>query len=127
MKSTKNATMVNMSDLRELQKKIVSFRDARDWKQYHNPKDVAISLCLEASELLEHFQWKNLEEVQKYLELKKDEVSDELMDILYWVLLLAHDLSIDIPIAFDRKMKKNEEKYPVEKVKGRHNKYTDYQ
>ena len=115
-----------MSDLRELQNKVIEFRDARDWKQYHNPKDVAISLSLEASELLEHFQWKNPDEVKQYLKANKDYVSDELMDILYWVLLLANDLSIDIPGAFERKLKKNETKYPVEKAKGQHKKYTEY-
>lgn len=115
-----------MSDIEELQKRIIAFRDARDWKQFHNPKDVAISLVLEAGELLEHFQWKTPDEIQKHIETHKDEVSDELIDVLYWVLLLANDLDVDIEKEFARKMKKNDAKYPVEKSKGQHNKYTDY-
>ena len=114
-----------MSDLRELQQKIIEFRDARDWEQFHNPKDVAISLVLEAGELLEHFQWKNKKEVDKHVRENIDDVSDELSDVLYWVLLLAHDLKIDLPAALNKKMQKNAEKYPVKKAKGNHKKYTD--
>lgn len=114
-----------MSDLRELQQKIIEFRDARDWEQFHNPKDVAISLVLEAGELLEHFQWKDLSETKQHLSKNIDEVSNELADVLYWVLLMAHDLNIDLPSALNKKMKNNETKYPVEKAKGSHKKYTD--
>lgn len=114
-----------MSELGDLQTKIVAFRDARDWKQFHNPKDMVISLVLEASELLEHFQWKTPQEVDIHLRENGEDVSDELVDVLYWVLLIAHDLKIDIPISLARKLAKNEAKYPVEKAKGSHKKYTD--
>jgi len=114
-----------MSDLRELQKKVIAFRDARDWKQFHNPKDVAISLLLEASELLEHFQWKNNEEASEHVSKSREAVGDELADVLYWVLLLSHDLKIDVAKALKSKIKKNEQKYPVDKAKGRHQKYTE--
>ncbi|MEI6190737.1 MAG: nucleotide pyrophosphohydrolase [bacterium] len=107
----------------ELTKRIVDFRDARDWKQFHNPKDLAISLSLEASEVLEHFQWKNKEEMEKYIISDKEHIADELADVLYWVLLMSHDLNIDVLEALDRKQTKNEEKYPVEKAKGKHTKY----
>lgn len=116
-----------MSDIAGLQKKIVTFRDARDWKQFHNPKDMAISLCLEAAELLEHFQWKSPDEIKSHLSEKHNDVSDELVDVLYWVLLIAHDLDVDLQKEFERKMKENERKYPIEKAQGKHNKYTDYQ
>jgi dCTP diphosphatase len=99
---------MTMSDLAKLQERIVAFRDARDWKQFHNPKDLSISLLLEAAEVLEHFQWKTLEEQTKHVTEKKQEVSEELADTLYWVLLLAH-----------------ESKYPVEKARGNHKKYTE--
>ena len=69
----------------------MAFRDARDWKQFHNPKDMAISLSLEASEVLEHFQWKSNDQMEEHLIVKKDEVADELADVLYWVLLMGHD------------------------------------
>lgn len=114
-----------MSDLEELQKKITEFRDARDWKQFHNPKDVAISLSLEAAEVLEHFQWKSAEEMQKHLSENKEKVADELADVLYWVLLMSIDFEIDLVKEFNRKMEKNAKKYPVEKAKGTHKKYTE--
>ncbi|OGR43841.1 MAG: nucleotide pyrophosphohydrolase [Elusimicrobia bacterium GWA2_61_42] len=113
-----------MKTINDLTKKIIAFRDARDWKQFHNPKDVAISLALEAAELLEHFQWKNPEEIARHVKARKLEVSEELADVLYWVLLLAHDLDIDLGSAAEKKLLKNAKKYPVAKSKGRHTKYT---
>jgi NTP pyrophosphatase (non-canonical NTP hydrolase) len=114
-----------MTDLADLQSRIIAFRDEREWEQFHNPKDLAISLLLEASEFLEHFQWRSPEEMKKHLATRQNEVNEELVDVLYWVLLIAHDLKIDIPKEFDRKMKQNEAKYPVEKAKNRHTKYTE--
>ncbi len=111
----------------EMLKRITEFVRARDWEQFHNPKDTAISLCLEASEVLEHFQWKSPEEIDKYIKEHKAEIGEELIDVLYWVLLMSHYLSIDLPKAFDEKMKQNEHKYPVQKAKGKHAKYTAYQ
>ncbi len=115
-----------MSDIKELTDIIVKHIKARDWDQFHNPKDLAISLQLEASEVLEHFQWKNEEEIKEHVKNKKDEMGEELADTLYWVLLLSNKLNIDIKKAFKKKMVKNEKKYPVDKSKGKHNKYTDY-
>jgi len=112
-----------MQNLEELTQRIVAFRDARDWKQFHNPKDCAISLSLEASEVLEHFQWKNKEEIEEYIKTSKDDIGEELADVLSWVLLMSHDLNIDILDMSERKMRKNEEKYSVEKAKGKHTKY----
>lgn len=117
-----NQSMGNVERLQEL---IIQFRDARDWKQFHNPKDLAISLALEATEVLEHFQWKNKEEVEEYTESRKADIGEELADVLFWALLLSHDLEIDIEDAFIKKMEKNEAKYPIEKSKGRHAKYTE--
>lgn len=107
----------------KLQDSVVKFRDARDWKQFHNPKDTSLSLVLEAAELMEHFQWKNAEEIEAYLKTNKGDVAEEVSDVLYWVLLIAHDLDIDLPKAFKAKLKKNDEKYPVAKSRGRHTKY----
>lgn len=114
-----------MADFKKLQQRVIKFRDARNWEQFHNPKDTAISLVLEATEFLEHFQWKSTEEIEKHLKEKHDEVSDELVDVLYWILLIAHDLEIDIEKEFERKMQKNEAKYPVKKAKNKHTKYTE--
>jgi NTP pyrophosphatase (non-canonical NTP hydrolase) len=112
-----------MNELEEITKAIIKFRDKRDWKQFHNPKDCAISLSLEASEVLEHFQWKSKEEMEKYAIDKKDEIGEELADVLYWVLLMSHDLKINVLDALGKKIKKNEAKYPVGKAKGKHTKY----
>ena len=113
-----------MKSLNELTKRIITFRNARNWKQFHNPKDIALSLVLEASEVMEHFQWKSKEEMEKYVVTNKSDIGEELADVLYWVLLMSNDLNIDILDALEKKMKKNEEKYPIEKSKGRHTKYT---
>lgn len=112
-----------MDSIKRLTQKIVEFRDNRDWKQFHNPKDVALSLVLEATEVLEHFQWKNREDVDRYIETNKEEISEELADVLYWVLLMSHDLGIDIEKSLDRKLDINDKKYPVEKAKGSSKKY----
>lgn len=112
-----------MSNIKKLTEKIKKFRDEREWKQFHNPKDVALSLILEAAELLELFQWKNQKEIEKYIKTNKEEIGDELADILYWILLMCNDLKINISKALEKKIKKNEKKYPVEKARGKHTKY----
>lgn len=112
-----------MKNIKDFTKRIVSFRDARDWKQFHNPKDLALSLVLEATEVMEHFQWKNKEEMEEHLKTHKEDVADELADTLYWILLMGNDFNIDVLDALNNKLKKIEEKYPVEKAKGRHTKY----
>lgn len=114
-----------MKSISTLTKKIISFRDDRDWKQFHNPKDISLSLVLEATEVMEHFQWKNKEEIEKYIKSKKDDIADELADVMYWVLLMSHDLNIDITKSVEKKLKKNEDKYPVDKAKGNAKKYTE--
>lgn len=114
-----------MGELNELQDLIIKFRDDRDWKQFHNPKDLAISLVLESTEFLEHFQWKNEKEIKEHLKNRKEDVSEELADVLYWVLLIAYDLNIDLDRALVKKMAKNQAKYPVEKSRGKHTKYTE--
>ena len=114
---------MGMKNIDEFIKKIIEFRDARDWKQFHNPKDVALSLVLEANEVMEHFQWKNNEEIEVYVKDNKDKIGEELADVLYWILLMSSDLKIDILDALEKKMLKNEDKYPVGKAKGKHTKY----
>lgn len=111
--------------LEEYTERIIAYRDARDWKQFHNPKDVAISLVLEATEVLEHFHWKTKEEMEEYVKQHKEEIGEELADVLHNILLMSHDLGIDVLAASAKKMDKNEAKYPVEKAKGNHTKYTE--
>lgn len=112
-------------NLDDLQKIVIKFRDERDWKQFHNTKDCAISLSLEAAELLEHFQWKNGQDITEHLAHHKEDVADEMSDIFYWLLLISHDNDIDLGKALISKMKKNVKKYPVDKAKGTKRKYTE--
>lgn len=112
-----------MSDFQLFTSKIIKFRNDRDWKKFHKPKDLAISLMLEAAEVAEHFQWRSHEELDEYISSHKDEIGEELADVLYWILLMSHDLNIDLPKSLEEKMKKNEIKYPVAKAKGKHTKY----
>lgn len=116
---------MTMRTLDRLQTRAVAFRDEREWRQFHNPKDMALSLVLEAAELLELTQWKNGDELNQALKARADSVGDELADVLYWVLLIAHDQGIDVAEAFERKLSKNEAKYPVDKARGSAQKYTD--
>lgn len=113
-----------MNSIQALTNSILKFRDERDWKQFHNPKDVALSLVLESAELLEHFQWKNEQDIAEYATNNKGEIGKELADVLYWVLLMPHDLGIDIADALQNKLAENAEKYPVAKAKGSNKKYT---
>lgn len=114
-----------MNEFDELTEIINKHRDARDWRQFHQPKDLAISLALEAGEVLELFQWKGDEEAQEFIAKNKERLGEELADVLYWTLTLAHDAGIDLKEAFHRKMLINEKKYPVEKARGRKEKYTE--
>lgn len=114
-----------MNPIKRLTKEIITFRNRRKWKQFHNPKDVSLSLVLEAAEVLEHFQWKNADEMKAHVKKNKAAIGEELADVLYWVLLLSHDLNIDIEKALDTKLKINNAKYPVDKARGKHAKYTE--
>lgn len=114
-----------MSDIKKLTQLVIKFRDERDWKQFHGPKDLAIGLMLEVGELAEHFQWKNRQEIKTYLKKHKNDVAEEVADVLYWILIISHDLKIDLKKSFEQKMIKNTKKYPVSKSKGKHTKYTE--
>lgn len=102
--------------------KVIQFRDARNWRQFHNPKDLAISLSLEASELLEVFQWSG-EDLT--CEGKMDKIREELADVLSYCILMADAYSLDLDEIVQAKVKKNAEKYPVEKAYGNKAKYTE--
>jgi NTP pyrophosphatase (non-canonical NTP hydrolase) len=112
-----------MSEISDLVARIKKFRDDRDWMQFHDPKNMAISIVIEAAELLENFQWKSKEEVEQYAEQHRDEIEEEIADIAIYLFELADNLGIDLPDAMNRKLQKNAEKYPVEKARGKHTKY----
>lgn len=102
--------------------KVLKFRDDRDWKQFHNPKDLAISISLEAAELLEVFQW-SAEDVM--CENKIDKIREELADVVNYCILMADSCGLDLDEIVQEKVKLNSEKYPVEKAFGSKEKYTE--
>ena len=112
-----------MDDIKKITEKIKKFRDERDWMKFHDPKNMAVSIILEASELLEHFQWKTTEEVEKYAKQNHAEIKDEIADIALYLFELADNLDISLISAMEDKLKKNAMRYPVEKARGRHTKY----
>jgi NTP pyrophosphatase (non-canonical NTP hydrolase) len=101
----------DQTTVEELKKKVHAFREERGWRG-EDPKDIALSLVLEATELLEHFQWKSGEEVKSEARLYGP-ICDELADVLWWVLVMAENLGIDLSHAFERKTEKNDKKYPA--------------
>ena len=112
-------------DLKAIQNSIREFRDDRDWMQFHNPKNLAISIALEAAELLEHFQWKSFDESESHAVSARDEIADEIADVSVYLIELADNLGIDLEQAILRKLEKNSTKYPAEKAKGNAKKYTE--
>ena len=111
--------------LDHLTKQIVAFREARDWKRFHSPRNLATSISIEAAELLELFQWSSDATMADDLEARKPDVERELADILIYCLLLAEDAGIDPAVAIRAKLAENEEKYPAEKARGSRVKYTE--
>jgi len=113
--------------LDDLLRRVLAFRDEREWKPFHNPKDLAISVTLEAAELLEHFQWKTPAEVRAHLADpgNHEEVGDEMADILCLLLSLSDAAGVDLHEAVVRKLGKAARKYPVEKCRGSARKYTE--
>ena len=105
--------------------RIRKFRDDRDWKQFHNPKDLAVSISIEAAELLELFQWKDAEESARFAADNRERVSEEIADVAIYLIELADIAGIDLAQAIDAKLEKNAKKYPVEKSRGISTKYTD--
>lgn len=110
---------INKSDIQEIMEQIVSFTEERDWDQFHNGKDLALALSIEASELNEAFLWKNTKEVNI------DKIKEELADILNYAFLIAHKYDLNIKEIILAKLAKNAEKYPINKAKGNAKKYTD--
>jgi NTP pyrophosphatase (non-canonical NTP hydrolase) len=113
------------NDIENILNKIKTFRDERDWMQFHDPKNMAISIILEASELLEHFQWKTKAEAEEYIKKNRVKVEEEIADIALYLFELADNLDIDLLKAMERKIKENARKYPVGKSKGSAKKYRE--
>ena len=113
--------------IKELKEKVKEFCDKRDWDQFHNAKELAVALSIEAGELLEHFRWKTAEEVKERMEdpKKREEIQDEMADVLYFLVRIAQIYDIDLSEALEKKMDKNDKKYPVDKFKGSSKKYNE--
>ncbi len=107
----------------ETLKKLIEFRKVRDWEQFHTFKNLAVSISLEAAELLEHVQWIPDNMVLSVVTKSLDEVSAEMADIAIYLTYMAHDLGVDLDQAVQKKLFANETKYPVEKSKGSSVKY----
>ncbi len=112
------------NDIHDLQKRIIAFRDARDWGQYHQPKELAISLAIEAAELMEKFQW-HKGGTKEYQDEHREEIGEELADVFIYALNLAHQMGFDVKAIVEDKLRKSGLKYPVEKAKGSDKKYTE--
>lgn len=119
--------MDDKTNISVLKKKVKNFCDLRDWDQYHNAKEIAIGIITESSELLEHFRFKSEEEMEKMFKdpKKREQISEEVADVFYFLLRFAQMNNIDLTTEFNKKMEKNEKKYPVEKSKGSNKKYTE--
>jgi NTP pyrophosphatase (non-canonical NTP hydrolase) len=111
-----------MSDFDFLISELEKFRDARDWKQFHTSKDLAVAIAIEAAELNELFLWKTVEESEK---VNRDKLREELADVLAYTLMLAGKHGFDIKEIVLEKIRKNNEKYPVDKSKGSAKKYNE--
>src|SRR2546421_11426784 len=114
---------MHQTTLKDLTDLALKFRDERDWKQFHSPKELTIQVMLEAAELLELMQWRNGPELEQHLAQKREQVAEELADILHGIVLVAAEMNIDLAAAYKDKMLKNAEKYPVHKAKGSAKKY----
>jgi len=102
---------------------VLKFRDDRNWRQFHNPKDLALSISLEAAELLEVFQWSGSDTV---CESKKDKIREELADVLNYCILMADACGLDMDESVCEKIRRNNEKYPVERAKNNAKKYNEF-
>jgi len=111
-----------MTEIKEIIKNLIEFRDARDWKQFHDTKNLAVALSIEAAELNELFLWKDLKDSEN---IDKDKIKEELADIFAYAFLIAEKHQLDVKQIVLDKIKRNNEKYPVEKAKGSAKKYNE--
>ena len=110
-------------DIKTIQKQLSDFADERDWNQFHNPKNLAMALSVEASELVEIFQWLNVEESNSPDQKQTEEINSEVADIAMYLLRFCSVLGIDLEKAIESKLESNAEKYPVNLSKGNAQKY----
>ena len=113
-------------DLDDLRQRLREFAQARDWDQFHSPKNLAMALIAESAELVEHFQWLREDQSTRLAPEKKAQVAEELADVLSYLVRLADKLDIDLFAAVTAKLARNETRYPASLVRGSAHKYTEY-
>ena len=125
----KNSEATEPRNLEQLTKLVVDFRQRRDWAQVHHPKELASALSIEVAEIMELFRFKTADEVRELLKSPeaKSELGSELADSLFLLLLLAYESKVDLQGAFLKKLALLEKRYPVERARGRSDKWTEYQ
>ncbi|MEM3772036.1 MAG: nucleotide pyrophosphohydrolase [Candidatus Micrarchaeia archaeon] len=113
--------------VKELKDKVQKFCEDRDWDQFHNAKDLAIGISTEASELLDLFRFKSQDDIDKMMQdpTKRERIGEELADVIYFTFRFAQRFNFDISEELDKKLRKNNEKYPIEKAKGSNKKYDE--
>ena len=119
------ASMFGGMTIEEITARICAFRDARDWMQYHNPKDLAVAIAAEAGELMQPFVWKTPEQAESVARDKHDYLADEVADVAILLFEFAHNLGIPLEEAMLAKMARNEQRYPVAKAHGSNAKYNE--
>lgn len=121
-------SVTNDSSVRELMNIVQHFCEDRDWDQYHNPKDLAIGISTEANELLDHFRFKSVDDMQRIMADpdKREAIEEELADVMYFVLRFAQMNDIDLGCALENKIAIDDAKYPADVVRGRNEKYNEY-
>ena len=111
--------------IQQLTREICAFRDARDWAQFHNPKEMAVAITAEAGELLQHFVWQNAEQSLTRVAERRDELASEMADVAILLFEMANDCGIDLAEAMRQKLARNEQRYPVDKARGSNRKYNE--
>lgn len=116
-----------MPRLEDLARRLADFAEARDWEQFHSPKNLSMALSVEAGELMEHFQWLTEAQSRDLRDEQRARVEAELADVFIYLVRLADQLCVDLIDLADHKLRGNEEKYPVDKARGNAIKYTDFE
>jgi NTP pyrophosphatase (non-canonical NTP hydrolase) len=111
--------------IQTLTREILDFRDARDWEQFHGPKEMALALTAEAGELLQHFVWQNEDQSMRRVTERRDELASEMADVAILLFEMAANCNIDLAVALRQKLAHNEERYPVSKARGSNRKYNE--
>ena len=113
------------NSIESLTREICAFRDARDWRQFHNPKELAVAITAEAGELLQHFVWQSPEQSEQRVSERKAELESEMADVAILLLEMADNCGINLAAAIRAKLARNEERYPVAKARGSNKKYNE--